>query len=157
MARGDKFYFENFAASSALSKKAADYLVKCLETYDANDLQKMLEEMHEIEHNADLKKHEMEAALAKAFVTPVDREDLDMLREALDAGADIIMLDNMSVEDMKEAVRRTAGRAETECSGNVTRENIARLVDIGVDYISSGALTHSAPILDLSLKNLHAV
>ena len=87
----------------------------------------------------------------------IEVENLDMLREALDAGADIIMLDNMSVEDMREAVRITAGKAETECSGNVTRENIARLIDIGVDYISSGALTHSAPILDLSLKNLHAV
>lgn len=87
----------------------------------------------------------------------VEVENLDMLREALEAGADIIMLDNMSVEDMKEAVRLTAGRAETECSGNVTKENIARLVDIGVDYISSGALTHSSPILDLSLKNLHAI
>ncbi len=87
----------------------------------------------------------------------VEVENLDMLREALEAGADIIMLDNMSAEDMKEAVRLTAGRAETECSGNVTKENIARLKDIGVDYISSGALTHSAPILDLSLKNLHAV
>ena len=87
----------------------------------------------------------------------IEVENLEMLKEALEAGADIIMLDNMSVEDMKEAVRLTAGKAETECSGNVTRENIARLVDIGVDYISSGALTHSAPILDLSLKNLHAV
>lgn len=87
----------------------------------------------------------------------VEVENLDMLREALEAGADIIMLDNMSVEDMKEAVRLTAGKAETECSGNVTKENVARLVDIGVDYISSGAITHSAPILDLSLKNLHAV
>jgi len=87
----------------------------------------------------------------------VEVETLDMLKEALEAGADIIMLDNMSVEDMKEAVRLTAGKAETECSGNVTKENIAKLVDIGVDYISSGALTHSAPILDLSLKNLHAV
>lgn len=87
----------------------------------------------------------------------VEVENLDMLKEALEAGADIIMLDNMSVEDMKEAVRLTAGRAETECSGNVTRENVARLVDIGVDYISSGALTHSSPILDLSLKNLHAI
>lgn len=87
----------------------------------------------------------------------VEVENLDMLREALEAGADIIMLDNMSVEDMKEAVKLTAGKAETECSGNVTRENVARLVDIGVDYISSGALTHSAPILDLSLKNLHAI
>ena len=87
----------------------------------------------------------------------IEVENLDMLREALEAGADIIMLDNMSVEDMREAVRLTAGKAETECSGNVTKENIARLIDIGVDYISSGALTHSAPILDLSLKNLHAV
>lgn len=87
----------------------------------------------------------------------VEVENLDMLREALEAGADIIMLDNMSVEDMKEAVRLTAGRAETECSGNVTKENVAKLVDIGVDYISSGALTHSSPILDLSLKNLHAI
>lgn len=87
----------------------------------------------------------------------IEVETLDMLDEALEAGADIIMLDNMSVEDMKEAVKRTAGKAETECSGNVTRENVERLVEIGVDYISSGALTHSSPILDLSLKNLHAV
>ena len=87
----------------------------------------------------------------------IEVENLEMLKEALEAGADIIMLDNMSVEDMKEAVRLTAGKAETECSGNVTKENVAKLVDIGVDYISSGALTHSAPILDLSLKNLHAV
>lgn len=87
----------------------------------------------------------------------IEVENLDMLAEALDAGADIVMLDNMSVEDMKKAVEMAKGRAETECSGNVTKENIARLVDIGVDYISSGALTHSAPILDLSLKNLHAV
>ncbi len=87
----------------------------------------------------------------------VEVENLDMLKEALEAGADIIMLDNMSVEDMKEAVRLTAGKAETECSGNVTKENVAKLVDIGVDYISSGALTHSSPILDLSLKNLHSI
>lgn len=87
----------------------------------------------------------------------IEVENLDMFKEALDAGADIIMLDNMSVEDMKEAVRLAAGKAEIECSGNVTRENVERLINIGVDYISSGALTHSAPILDLSLKNLHAV
>ena len=87
----------------------------------------------------------------------VEVENLEMLQEALDAGADIIMLDNMTPEDMKTAVKMTAGKAETECSGNVTRENIAMLADIGVDYISSGALTHSAPILDISLKNLHAV
>lgn len=87
----------------------------------------------------------------------VEVENIDMLKEALEAGADIIMLDNMSVEDMKEAVRLAAGKAEIECSGNVTKENVAKLTDIGVDYISSGALTHSSPILDLSLKNLHAV
>ena len=79
----------------------------------------------------------------------IEVENLDMLKEALDAGADIIMLDNMSVEDMKEAVKLVSGKAETECSGNVTKENVERLVDIGVDYISSGALTHSSPILDL--------
>ncbi len=87
----------------------------------------------------------------------VEVENLDMLKEALAAGADIIMLDNMSIEDMKEGVKLCRGRAETECSGNVTKENVARLVDIGVDYISSGALTHSSPILDLSLKNLHTI
>lgn len=87
----------------------------------------------------------------------IEVENLDMLKEALDAGADIIMLDNMSVEDMKEAVKLVSGKAETECSGNVTKENVEKLVDIGVDYISSGALTHSSPILDLSLKNLHAI
>ncbi len=87
----------------------------------------------------------------------VEVENLEMLAEALEAGADIIMLDNMTPEMMKEAVAMTRGRAETECSGNVTRENIQRIIDIGVDYVSSGALTHSAPILDVSLKNLHAV
>ena len=87
----------------------------------------------------------------------IEVENLEMLKEALEAGADIIMLDNMSVEDMKKAVEMCKGRAETECSGNVTKENVAKLVDIGVNYISSGALTHSSPILDLSLKNLHAI
>lgn len=87
----------------------------------------------------------------------IEVENLEMLKEALEAGADIIMLDNMSIEDMKKAVELCAGKAETECSGNVTKENVAKLTDIGVNYISSGALTHSSPILDLSLKNLHAV
>ena len=87
----------------------------------------------------------------------VEVENLDMVKEAVEAGADIIMPDNMSPEDMKKAVELIDGRAQTECSGNVTKENIARLTEIGVDYISSGALTHSAPILDISLKNLHAV
>ncbi len=87
----------------------------------------------------------------------VEVENLDMVKEAADAGADIIMLDNMSTDEMKEAIRIIDGRAETECSGNVTRENVERLIDIGVDYISSGALTHSAPILDISLKNLRPI
>ena len=87
----------------------------------------------------------------------VEVENLDMVREAAEAGADIIMLDNMTPEDMREAIRIIDGRAETECSGNVTKENIDRLTSLGVDYISSGALTHSAPVLDISLKNLHAV
>ncbi|MBR1599758.1 MAG: carboxylating nicotinate-nucleotide diphosphorylase [Lachnospiraceae bacterium] len=87
----------------------------------------------------------------------VEVENLTMVKDAVEAGADIIMLDNMDKETMKEAIKIIDGRAETECSGNVTKENVANLIDIGVDYISSGALTHSAPILDLSLKNLHAV
>ena len=90
MAKGDKFYFENFAASTALSEKAANYLVNCLENYHTDELDKMLDEMHQIEHAADLKKHEMNAALAKAFVTPVDREDLDMLSHELDDVTDKI-------------------------------------------------------------------
>lgn len=85
----------------------------------------------------------------------VEVENLDMVREAVEAGADIIMLDNMDKETMKQAVAMIGKRAQTECSGNVTRENVEELIDIGVDYISSGALTHSAPILDLSLKGLH--
>lgn len=87
----------------------------------------------------------------------VEVETMDMVREAVEAGADVIMLDNMTHEQMKEAVDYIAGRAEVEVSGNVTKENIARLADLGVDYISSGALTHSAPIMDFSLKNLHPV
>ena len=87
----------------------------------------------------------------------IEVENLDMLREALEAGADIIMLDNMTPEQMRQAVQIVDGRAQTECSGNITKENIAKILDIGVDFVSSGALTHSAPILDVSLKNLHAV
>lgn len=87
----------------------------------------------------------------------VEVENLEMLREALEAGADIIMLDNMTADQMRKAVQMVNGRALTECSGNITRDNIEQIRDIGVDYVSSGALTHSAPILDLSLKNLHAV
>ena len=86
----------------------------------------------------------------------VETENLDMVREAVEAGADIIMLDNMTPDEMAEAIRIIDGRAETECSGNMTKENIATITKLGVDYVSSGALTHSAPILDLSLKHLRA-
>ena len=87
----------------------------------------------------------------------VEVENMDMVKEAVEAGAHIIMLDNMNHDQIREAIDYIAGRAEVEVSGNVTRENIAKLTDLGVDYISSGALTHSSPILDLSLKNLHAI
>ena len=87
----------------------------------------------------------------------VEVENLDMVKEAVEAGADIIMLDYLEHDVMKEAVEIIAGRAEIEISGNVTRENISKLIDLGVDYISSGALTHSAPIMDISLKNLHRI
>ena len=87
----------------------------------------------------------------------VETENLDMVKEAVEAGADIIMLDNMSHDMMQEAIKIIDGRAETECSGNVTKENIKNIIDLGVDYISSGALTHSAPIMDISLKNLHPI
>ncbi len=87
----------------------------------------------------------------------VEVENFQMVKDAVEAGADIIMLDNMSHDEIKVAMDYIAGRAEVEVSGNVTKENISRLTDLGVDFISSGALTHSAPILDLSLKNLHAV
>lgn len=87
----------------------------------------------------------------------VEVENMEMVKEAIDAKADIIMLDNMTHDEIKTAMEYIDGRAEVEVSGNVTKENIAVLTDLGVDYISSGALTHSAPILDLSLKNLHAI
>lgn len=101
-------------------------------------------------------------AMAKAYAPfvrkiEIEVETLDQVKEAVEAGADIIMLDNMTPEQMKEAVALIDGRAETECSGNVTKENIAKIRDVGVDYVSSGALTHSAPILDISMKNLHGV
>ena len=87
----------------------------------------------------------------------IEVETLEQVKEAVEAGADIIMLDNMTPEAMKQAVELIDGRAQTECSGNITKENIARIREIGVDFVSSGALTHSAPILDISMKNLHAV
>lgn len=86
----------------------------------------------------------------------VEVETLDQVKEAVEAGADIIMLDNMTTDQMRAAINLIDGRAETECSGNVTKENIERLISLGVDYISSGALTHSSPIMDISMKNLHA-
>ena len=100
--------------------------------------------------------------MAKAYAPfvrkiEVEVENMDMVKEAVQAGADIIMLDNMTHAQIKEAIDYIAGRAEVEVSGNVTKENITVLTDLGVDFISSGALTHSAPILDLSLKNLHAI
>ena len=100
--------------------------------------------------------------MAKAYAPfvrkiEIEVETLDQVKEAVEAGADIIMLDNMTPEQMKEAVKIIDGRAKTECSGNVTKENIDRLINIGVDYISSGALTHSAPIMDISIKNLHRI
>ena len=101
-------------------------------------------------------------AAAKAYAPfvrkiEVETENLDMVKEAVEAGADIIMLDNMTPEEMTQAVKIIDGRAQTECSGNVTKENIQRITEIGVDYVSSGALTHSAPILDISLKHLQVI
>jgi uncharacterized protein Yka (UPF0111/DUF47 family) len=90
MAKGDKIYFENFSECAALAKKAAIYLVECLENYDANNIDKMLEEMHVFEHSADIKKHEMNEILARAFVTPVDREDLDMMSHKIDSVLDLL-------------------------------------------------------------------
>jgi nicotinate-nucleotide pyrophosphorylase (carboxylating) len=98
-------------------------------------------------------------AMARAYAPfvrkiEVETETLDQVQQAVDAGADIIMLDNMSHEEMAQAIALIGGRAQTECSGNVTRENIPKIIDLGVDYVSSGALTHSAPILDISMKHL---
>lgn len=87
----------------------------------------------------------------------IEVETMEQVKEAVEARADIIMLDNMTPEMMKEAVELIAGRAQTECSGNITKENIAKILETGVDFVSSGALTHSAPILDISMKNLHAI
>ena len=100
--------------------------------------------------------------MAKAYAPfvrkiEIEEETLEQVKEAVEAGADIIMLDNMTPEVMKQAVELINGRAQTECSGNITKENIQKIREIGVDFVSSGALTHSAPILDISMKNLHAV
>ena len=87
----------------------------------------------------------------------VEVEDLAMVKEAVEAGADIIMLDNMDHDTMAQAMAIIDGKAEVEVSGNMTEENLAKLSGLGVDYVSSGALTHSAPIMDISLKNLHPI
>lgn len=87
----------------------------------------------------------------------VEVETLDMVKDAVEAGADIIMLDNMDHDTMAEAMRIIDGKAEVEVSGNMTKENLAKLSGLSVNYVSSGALTHSAPIMDISLKNLHPV
>ena len=100
--------------------------------------------------------------MAKAYAPfvrkiEIEVETLDQVKEAVEAGADIIMLDNMTPEVMKQAVELIHGRAQTECSGNITKENIQKILETGVDFVSSGALTHSAPILDISMKHLHAM
>lgn len=100
--------------------------------------------------------------MAKAYAPfvrkiEVEVETLDMVAEAIEAGADIIMLDNMDNETMKKAVKMIGNKAQTECSGNVTKERLREIAEIGVDFVSSGALTHSAPIIDLSLKNLKVI
>lgn len=135
MAKGDKFYFENFAQCAELSKKAAAYLVECLENYDADNIEMMMHKMHEIEHTADIKKHEMNDALAKAFVTPVDREDLDMLSQNLDQVTDkleeiiqkfyiynIQTIDSDAVEFAKKLVKT----CDLLCSLMVEFENFKR-------------------------------
>ena len=128
MAKGDKFYFENFAASTALSKEAATYLVNCLENYDPNNIESMLKQMHEIEHRADMKKHEMNEVLAKAFVTPVDREDLDMLSHQLDDVTDKIeeVLQMFFINDIQ-----TMQPAAIEFAKNIVRscELLTALMD----------------------------
>ena len=103
MAKGDKFYFENFSACATLAKNAANYLVECLENYDADKIEEMIVKMHTFEHSADMKKHEMNETLAKAFVTPVDREDLDMLSQQLDNVCDTLeeVLQKFYIYDIK--------------------------------------------------------
>ncbi|MBQ9162616.1 MAG: DUF47 family protein [Clostridia bacterium] len=130
MAKGDKFYFENYSSCAELAKKAAAYLVECLENYNANDLEKMLKEMHVFEHNADIKKHEMNETLAKAFVTPVEREDLDMLSQQLDNVLDTIeeVLQKLYIYDVK-----TIQPAAIEYAKNIVRAS-ELLGDIMVEF-----------------------
>jgi len=139
MAKGDKFYFENMMESTALSKKAANYLVECLENYDPENIEQMLQKMHQIEHQADMQKHEMNAALAKAFVTPVDREDLDMLSRQLDDVTDDIeevlqkfYVNNISavVPDAVEFARKIVTSCELLCDLMAEFENFKRSKNI---------------------------
>ncbi len=135
MAKGDKFYFENFVASTELAKRAALYLVECLENYNPENFEEMLKKMHEIENNADIKKHEMNEALAKAFVTPVDREDLDMLSQNLDHVTDKIeeILQKFYIFDIKsvdasviEFAKKIVKSCELLCDLMVEFENFKR-------------------------------
>lgn len=135
MAKGDKFYFENFEACTALSKEAANYLVECLENYDPNKIEGMLQKMHEIEHRADQKKHEMNEVLRKAFVTPVDREDLDMLSNQLDDVTDMLeeVLQKFYINDVRliqpaaiEFARKLVKSCDLLCSLMGEFENFKR-------------------------------
>ena len=135
MAKGDKFYFENFMACTALSKEAATYLVDCLENYDPNKIEDMLQKMHEIEHCADQKKHEMNEVLRKAFVTPVDREDLDMLSHQIDDVTDMLeeILQKFYINDVRsiqpaaiEFAKKLVESCELLCSLMGEFENFKR-------------------------------
>ena len=135
MAKGDKFYFENFMACTALSKEAATYLVDCLENYDPNKIEDMLQKMHEIEHRADQKKHEMNEVLRKAFVTPVDREDLDMLSHQVDDVTDMLeeVLQKFYINDVRiiqpdaiEFAKKLVKSCELLCSLMGEFENFKR-------------------------------
>ena len=135
MAKGDKFYFENFEACTALSKEAANYLVECLENYNPNKIEDMLQKMHEIEHRADQKKHEMNEVLRKAFVTPVDREDLDMLSQQLDDVTDMLeeILQKFYINDVRsiqpaaiEFAKKLVESCELLCSLMGEFENFKR-------------------------------
>ena len=135
MAKGDKFYFENFVECTALSKEAANYLVDCLENYDPNKIEDMLQKMHEIEHRADQKKHEMNEVLRKAFVTPVDREDLDMLSHQIDDVTDMLeeVLQKFYINDVRsiqpaaiEFAKKLVESCELLCSLMGEFENFKR-------------------------------
>ena len=135
MTKGDKFYFENFVECTALSKEAANYLVDCLENYDPNKIEDMLQKMHEIEHRADQKKHEMNEVLRKAFVTPVDREDLDMLSHQIDDVTDMLeeILQKFYINDVRsiqpaaiEFAKKLVESCELLCSLMGEFENFKR-------------------------------